>query len=316
MQGLALAVAACSAAGFAVSTSLQHHSAGQSPASVRSTRALLGHLSRRPSWLVAQLIAVGAFVLHGFALQLGTIVTVQPVVVSGIVLAVPARAALNRRFPSREELATVALTAIGLGVLLIASDPTAGRGAPNMLLAAGISGAAAALAVGAVVVSGRRPDRHGAAMWLGIAAGILFGVVAGLVKLAFAQVSAVSSLGPGTVLHVWTVLAVPIFGLYAVTINQRAYRAARLSASMPILNIVDVLVALGFGVVVFGEVPVHTPIAVLAQALALAAITVGMRRLSRIQDIDAEEPTPAAETTASAEVMSASPGAQGDRSAR
>ncbi len=35
--------------------------------------------------------------------------------------------------------------------------------------------------------------------------------------------------------------------------NQLAYQAARLSVTMPVLNMVDVLVAIGFGSAVFGE---------------------------------------------------------------
>lgn len=290
MQTLGMAVAACSAAGFAVSTSLQHHSADQTPTTVRTTRALLSHLARRPWWIVGQLVAVGSFVLHALALRIGTIVTVQPVVVSGIVLAVPARAALNRRLPSWGELVTVAVTASGLAVLLVASRPTAGHGPVNEVIAVVATVAGAGLAAGAVVVSAQCHDPHRAATWLGIAAGILFGLVAGLVKLAFAQVHASSTGGQLALVHSWAAWAVPVVGLSGVAINQRAYRAARLSASMPILNIVDVLVALGIGIAVFREVPDHTPAAVLGQTLALACIAFGLWRLSRSPVLDPDQP--------------------------
>jgi drug/metabolite transporter (DMT)-like permease len=291
MESLGIGVAACSAAGFALSTSLQHHSADRAPSAVRSTRALLVHLAGRPWWIVGQLVAVGSFVLHALALRIGTIVTVQPVVVSGIVLAVPARAALSRRLPSWGEVTTVAVTAIGLAVLLVASRPTAGRDRPDELVAVVLTAAGVCLAGGAVALAARCRDPHHAATWLGIAAGILFGLVAGLVKLAFAQIGNSSAAGPSALLHSWAVWAVPVVGLGGVVINQRAYRAARLSASMPILNIIDVIVALAFGVAVFRETPAHTPAAVVAQALALVCMAIGLRRLSRSP---AFEPDPAA----------------------
>ncbi len=86
---------------------------------------------------------------------------------------------------------------------------------------------------------------------------------------------------PSTLLGVWSTWAVVVVGLSGVAINQRAYRAARLSASMPVLNIVDVLVALAFGVVVLGENPAHTPSAVAGQLVALTCVAVGLRRLGR-----------------------------------
>jgi glucose uptake protein GlcU len=41
--------------------------------------------------------------------------------------------------------------------------------------------------------------------------------------------------------------------------NQRAYQIAPLSFSMPVVNVVDIVVAILFGVLVFGEAPAHSP---------------------------------------------------------
>ena len=93
----------------------------------RGLFALLGYLVRRPPWLVGQFLATCAFALHASALHAGPIAVVQPIVVSGIVWAVPARAAISRQLPSLTELRAVMITAVGLAVFLVASDPTAGR---------------------------------------------------------------------------------------------------------------------------------------------------------------------------------------------
>ena len=303
MESWAILLAACAAAGFALSTSLQHHSAGRTPATVATTRGLLMHLAGRPWWVVGQVVAAVSFVLHALALRWGTISVVQPVVVSGIVLAVPTRAALNRRLPSVDELGTVGLTAAGLAVLLVASRPTPGHGTPDQLVAAAAATAGMIAALALTAYGATRPDPHRAAAWLGVAAGILFGEVAGLVKLAFAQVNQSTATGPAVVLGIWALWAVPVVGLCGVAINQRAYRVARLSASMPVLNIVDMVIALGFGVAVFGEVPRHTPVAVAAETAALACIAIGLRRLSRGDAVEplvsATQPaTPPAESPA------------------
>ncbi|MFI2708476.1 hypothetical protein ACH5WX_13130, partial [Nocardioides sp. CER28] len=119
MNDVALGVAACSAAGFAVSSSLQHHANADLPDDV-GTAAAVRALLRRRRWVVGQGLALAAFLLHAVALRLGVLVLVQPVVVSGIVVAVPIRAALGRRLPGRGEVGTVAVTATGLAIFLIA----------------------------------------------------------------------------------------------------------------------------------------------------------------------------------------------------
>ena len=107
MTGLAVTLALLCAATFAVSTSVQHQAASAAPESVTGLLGLLGYLIRRPPWLLGQVLATCAFALHAAALHLGPIAVVQPIVVSGIVWAVPARAALSRRMPSRAELHAV-----------------------------------------------------------------------------------------------------------------------------------------------------------------------------------------------------------------
>ena len=112
----------------------------------------------------------------------------------------------------------------------------------------------------------------------GVVGGILFGLVAGLVKLSLEQYADGGAVSLVTSWPVWTLV---VLGLSGVAVNQQAYRVGALSASMPILNVVNVLVALTFGVVVFEEIPAHTPLALLVEGLALGCIAVGLAGLSR-----------------------------------
>ena len=288
MSVAAVCLAALSAAGFAVSTPLQHH-ANTLVRADPGSRSVFGALVRRPWWVLGQIVAVVAFSLHAVALHLGALILVQPIVVSGIVLAVPVRAALGRRPPRRDELTTVTVTAAGLALFLVAARPGASRPpAWTSALAAAVIGAG--LAVGAAIWAGRRRGARRASGY-GLACGVLFGVTGGLVKLAAIH----AGTGHGFADHLWSLLsgwpawAVVVTGLSGVVLNQRAYRAAPLSASMPLLNTVDVLVAIGFGLVVFGEVPAHSPLALLGEAAALVLMIVGLRRLAREEDEDAVE---------------------------
>src|ERR1700709_1561307 len=101
---VALVLALLSATAAAISTSLQHQAAELAPAHVRGTWELIRHLVQRPRWLLGQACGVVTVVFHAVALNFGPITLVQPLVVSGIVLAVPLRAGLARRLPGRREM--------------------------------------------------------------------------------------------------------------------------------------------------------------------------------------------------------------------
>jgi hypothetical protein len=278
--GLALAVFA--AVGFAVSTALQHH------ANSRIDAGPAPSLLRQPWWIIGQLVALTAFSLHAWALRAGLLMIVQPIVVSGIVLAIPARAALARRLPHARELGTVALTALGLSVFLVAVHPsttTTGQ-STSAALAATLAGGVAAL-----VASQWARGRTGSARvaGFGAAAGILFGLTAGLVKIAVTTVP--HTLGAMTALSAWPAWLVPIVGLGGVVLNQKAYRAGPLSASMPLLNIVDVVVSVAFGIVVFGEMPAHDLRDLAWQAGGLTLMLLALRRLATSHGVPASRST-------------------------
>ncbi len=282
MTVLAVTLALMSAAAFAVSSSVQQKAAEGAPVTATGLVGLLGYLVRRPPWLIGQLLATCAFALHASALHAGPIAVVQPIVVSGIVWAVPARAAMSRRLPSVTELRAVLITAVGLAVFLVASDPTAGSRASLGIGTAILVIAGAAVAATANVVAGRV---HGAprrkAFFLGVVGGVLFGLVAGLLKLSRQQLN---DGGLGAMLTAWSTYALLLAGAGGVLTNQRAYRTAGLSASMPALNIVNGLTSLAFGFTVFHEVPRHSPLFLALEAAALACMAAGLRMLIRMEE--------------------------------
>jgi hypothetical protein len=277
----AFGVALASATGFAVSTSLQHHAAGTAPESTAGVLAFARHLLSKRTWLAGQALALVSFGLHALALRLGPMAQVQPIVISGVVLAVPARAMMSRQLPGRRELVAVVVTTFGLGLFLVASDPSQGtvHGAGGTALVVTLAG----LALAAVLMwLGTRLEHARAhAAVLGATAGLLFGVVAGLVKLVTEQ--AVDE-GVPALLTGWPLWLLLVAGAAGIVTNQRAYRMAALSASLPVLNIVDVLVATVVGLLVFEEVPAHSPTAIVLVVLAVACAAAGLRSLARVEE--------------------------------
>jgi hypothetical protein len=286
VNGLALTLALLCAATFAVSTSVQHQAAQGAPESAKGTLGLIAYLARQPAWLVGQLLALCAFALHASALSAGAIAVVQPIVVSGIVWAVPARAALSRQMPSVAEVRAVLVTALGLAVFLVASNPSAGTRAglgwgTIALAAVGVVVAAAANVAAARVSN----DPRRKAFLLGVVGGVLFGLVAGFLKLALQELG---DGGLGAMLTAWPTYALLMAGAGGVLTNQRAYRTAGLSASMPALNIVNGLTALVVGFTVFNEVPRHTPLFLIIEAAALGAMAAGLYMLVQLQEARTE----------------------------
>ncbi len=283
---VAVVVALCSALTFGLSTSLQHRAA--TALSGVTPRRLLGRLVRRGEWQLGISLSVLAFGLHAWALGTGPLSLVQPVIITGVVFAVLFRSALDRRWPSRRELSWVVFTWAGL-ILFIG-----GTGAPTSThLPAHAPVVTAVLAVAAALSTrrgGRAATPEGRGLWLGIAAGILFGLVAAMIKLVLVAVSPYA--GPLSI--AWPLTAMLVAGLWAVALNQRAYQTTRLSVSMPVLNVVDVLVALAFAAIVLGERPGLSPAGLAAQCLGLVALSWGVRELARLEERDdqAERPGP------------------------
>ncbi len=277
-------IAVASAALFALGSSLQHRSAGSAPTS--SKRAMVTSLLRRPSWALGALLCATAFALHALALSRGDLTVVQPIILSGIVFAVFARAAIDRRLPSRGELGWAGVTWAGLALFIAVLRPVDPQ-PPQDDLALLMVGSGL-LVVGVLGLAARRaterPLRRGVLLASG--AGICFGLVAGLVKLTTVE----ATNGMGAVLTHWSTWVLVGVGAIAIITNQRAYQATRLSVSAPVLNIAQLLVSLTFGLVVFGEQLFSSPTTVLLEVAGLAVMVVGVTRLASRAADDEDEP--------------------------
>jgi len=288
-SGVAVVSALAAAGCFAVSTSLQHRSAEAAPSGVTTSRRLVAHLARRPMWLLGMATGAVGFLLHALAVHRGALVVVQPLVVSGFVLALPVRAALDRRVPTARLIAWAVATAAGIATFVIVAQPTTEETAPDRRTAGALL--AAGVLVGALASrTGRRLGlSRAAAVVHGGAAGMLFGLGAGLLKLS---VATLTERGVAALVLDWAPWALLVVSLWALALNQSAYQAAPLSVSMPVLNVVNPAVAVLFGIVVFAERPAHDPVSVLVELASLGVMALGARRLARAESIPARPGSP------------------------
>jgi drug/metabolite transporter (DMT)-like permease len=172
--GLALVCAAVTQLGFLC----KHRGACHAPRvewqrPVRSARALLA--SR---WFALGMgIAVAAFLLHVAALALAPLSTVQVVLSTGVVMVAVLGAKLFGHPVGGRQWLGVAMTAIGLGLLVI-TLPSPGTDQAVFAVPGLIAFEATTLALGTLLIAAPRlgaPAEHHGAL-LGASAGILFGL--------------------------------------------------------------------------------------------------------------------------------------------
>lgn len=281
--GVPLAVGLASACGFAVANALQHRVAGTVPPSVHRAFAVLGYLVRRPQWLAATGVSFLAMLCHAFALRLGSIALVQPLMLVGVVLAVPLRAALGHERPPWAAVRAVAVTTVGLAAFLSFADLRPAGGSPRITLALASAPTGAVVAVALAFAGGHRLRPRAYAALLGTAAGVLFGVTAGLLKLVG---TTLTEGGTPLVTRVALLGCLVIAGLVGTAVNQRAYQIAPIAFSMPLVNVLDISVALVFGALVLQEVPGHTLTGLVAEAASLGCVAWGLRGIARLESGD------------------------------
>jgi drug/metabolite transporter (DMT)-like permease len=264
-----VAAALGSALSYAAASVMQQRAAQEEPAGKGLDPELLLRLVRQPLWL-AGLAADGlAYMLQFVALGHGSIALVQLLLVSGLLFALPLGALISRCPISRSDLFAAGLVVVGLATFLTVAAPAPGRAeAPaSTWIAVGAGGAAA---IGALVlIAGRRPTVRRATA-LGAAAGVANALVA-----VFSKASA-HVLEHG-VLHAvvsWPPYALVASGAASLVLASSAFQAGSLAASLPMLTVIDPIVATIIGALFFGEsltVQGLTPIAEVASVAAMVA---------------------------------------------
>jgi hypothetical protein len=296
----AIILVSVAAFGFAVSSALQHRVAGRVPESIAGGLTLLRYLASRPTWNLGILLGALSFSLHATALHYGAIAVVQPIMACGVIFAVPVRAWLGHERPAKGEGRSVSIAVVGLIVFLSVTetDPNIHRIDNSMVIAFDTAGVL--LVLGLVRLADRVSSGRQKAQCLGAATGILFAMVAGMLKVL---TECANTYG----LFSWQVFAalgfVAVCGLCGTILNNRAYRVAPLSMSMPVVNIVNVLISSMFGWWALGAAPSGSWFAVLVQAFGLAIMWFGVREIARSHEVaEAGADQPGAATVGQPEI--------------
>ncbi|HEX3874500.1 MAG TPA: DMT family transporter [Solirubrobacteraceae bacterium] len=260
---------------YGLSSILEQREAAAAPPGTAMRIGLLTHLIQRPRWLLGNLAGLVGFVLQLLALRHGSLALVQPLFVSGLVFALVGGAILEHRRLARREWLSMALVTAGLVAFLVIAKP--GRGHPNATTAGWIAlTVATVLSVGGVCLLGLR-SRQLKPLFLATGAGILFGVTAAVAERTshLLEHGLLPTLG-----HV-PPYAMFVCAIAALVLSQSAFQAAELRWSLPTLTIVEPLVAILIGQVLYGEHISLGGLAVAGEAIGLAMMIAGVFGLSQ-----------------------------------
>lgn len=275
---IAIVLALGAGMSYSIAAILQQRVASEQPPELSLSPRLIVELVKRPLWLLGIVFDVGAYVMEATALGFGSVVIVGPLLVSGLLFAIPLATWGTGQRVTRREMVPAIMVAGGLAVFVGIGDPT-GSSSEASLLGWIVAGAVIATMSGAALLAGRRTSvpPHRRALFYGLATGTLYGLTAVLTK------ATVDLLGDdvfGLLVH-WQLYALLIVSVGGLILNQSAFQAGHVAASLPVIAVANPVLSASLGIVLFGErFGAEGVLAWGTTTLAIIAMVVGTIRLA------------------------------------
>jgi len=276
-QGLVVLLALLAAVFLAIGIVVRQRATMDVPAEHGVSAVMFVTLLRRPLWWAGSAAAVAGYVFQALALANGSLLLVQPILVSALLFALPLSARLAHRRVTSAEWAWAVLLTAALAVFVLLARTRPGDYEASLLLSALVAVICTAAVMACVVVAIRTMGWR-RAVFLAVAVGVLFGVVAVLTKLVMYSLTHDS---------IRALLATPVpyllvvLGVVAVFLQQSAFHAGSLQTSVPTMLVLEPVVAVGLGAVVLGEyldVSRWDAVAITIATVAMAAATIALGR--------------------------------------
>ncbi|WP_197413443.1 MULTISPECIES: DMT family transporter [unclassified Mycobacterium] len=284
-QGLVVVLALLAAVFLAIGIVVRQRATMDVPEEHGVSTVMVMTLLRRRLWWAGTAAAVAGYVFQALALANGSLLLVQPILVSALLFALPMSARLANRRVTRGEWmwALVLTTALAVFVLLAKTRPG------DYEASAPLSALVAVVCTGAVMVCVTVAVRNGGwkrAVLLAVAVGVLFGVVAVLTKIVM---HLLTHEGVRAVLTAPGLYLLLVLGVVAVFLQQSAFHAGSLQTSVPTMLVLEPVIAVVLGAVVLGEDLTVDGGKAIAITIAIAAMTAATIALGRDEGALEEE---------------------------
>ncbi|MCV7225468.1 DMT family transporter [Mycolicibacterium komossense] len=254
-----------------------------------SVTAITG-VFRNRLWWAGTAAAVAGYAFQALALAHGSILLVQPLIVSSLLFVLPLNAFRARGRVTPAEWGWAFVLTAALTVFVLVGRPDEGHyQSPVPAWAIALAGAVPTVLVCLVVA--RRSTGRVRAMSLAVAVAVGLGMIAVLTKICTHRFAVTGWHGLAAIPAPYVLVALAV----GVTIAQQwAFRAGALQASVPIMLVGEPVVAVALGAVVLGEQLTVDRTGVLVLPLAVVAMLVATVALGRASGAHAHAVTPLA----------------------
>ena len=232
---------------------------------------------RQPSWWLGTVGAIGGYVFQALALAHGSLLLVQPLLVSSLLFVLPLGARFSKQHVRGRDWCWALVLTAALTVFVLVGQPREGHYRAPVPAWSVALGTSVPVVIVCVLAARRTVGRRRATLLAGAVA-VLLGMVAVLTKVSTHRLA----------LHGWhgllTVPAPYLLVALAVTVTvlqQSAFHAGALQASVPIMLVGEPIVAVLLGVVILGEHLVVRGAGTVILAVAIGAMTAATIALGR-----------------------------------
>jgi len=287
---LALTAALCAAVGIVIRQLATQHV----PADQGMSPTMFTSLLRNGLWWAGTGTAVAGYVFQALALAFGSLLLVQPLLVSSLLFALPLSARAVHQRVTRAEWGWALLLTVGLAVFVLVGKPKEGHFQPTAAVWIAVGSVCLPLIALCIIGAARTMGAPRAAL-LAIAVGVMFGLVALLTKLCTHRFQ---TDGLAAVMSTPAPYLLVLLAIVATVLQQSAFHAGALQTSVPAMLVLEPVVAVLLGVLVLGEeLTVRGP-KVLLLPVAIGAMIAGTIALGRDTGARDEEIAHAAGVTA------------------
>ncbi|WNG81876.1 DMT family transporter [Mycobacterium sp. ITM-2016-00316] len=248
-QLLVVVFALCAAIFAAVGIVVRQRATIDVPEEYGVSTVMLATLLRRPLWWAGTAAAVAGFVFQALALDNGSLIVVQPLLVSALLFALPLSARLAHRRVSRGAWLWALLLTVSLAIFILLAHPRVSDQVAPVPTIAVVAAVCSVVVLGAVVIAVRRKGWQ-RAVPLAVAVGVLFGLVAVLTKMLMHELDRHSV---AEVLSTPLPYALVLLGVLATLLQQSAFHAGSLQTSVPTMLVIEPMAAVLLGVFLLGE---------------------------------------------------------------
>ncbi len=232
---------------------------------------------RHPGWWAGTLVAVGGYGFQATALAHGSLLLVQPLLVSSLLFVLPLGARFSKQHVTAADWWWAVLLTASLAIFVLVGQPREGHYRPPVP-AWSVALAGTIPVVVLCVAAAHRTVGRTRAMLLASSVAVLVGLIAVLTKVSTHHLATHGWRGLLTVPAPYLLIVLAI----AVTVlQQSAFHAGALQASVPIMLVGEPMIAVLLGVVILGEHLAVRGAGALILAVAVAAMTAATIALGR-----------------------------------